>query len=103
MKSLVLAGLFLLLASTPIAAHAGHTHRYMGTILTATGSELSLKTTDGKTISFKLDETTRILKGKAPGGAKDLEPGVRAVVEADGGKEPALAKSIKVAEKKTEK
>jgi hypothetical protein len=85
------------LAASPIAAHEGHTHRYMGTIASATDTRLTLKTTDGKTVAFKLDETTRIVKGKETAGVKDLATGARAVVEADGGKEPALAKTIKLA------
>lgn len=97
MKRLGLLFAALLLVSAPIAAHEGHAHRYMGTIATASDSELSLKTTDGKTITFKLDETTRITKGKAPGGVKDLAVGARAVVEADGGKAPQTAKTIKIA------
>jgi hypothetical protein len=102
MKSLVLAAaIALVVASAPVAAHEGHVHRYMGTIAAATDSQLSLKTTDGKTITFKLDETTRITRGKVAGGVKDLEPGARAVIEADGGKEPALAKTIKLAAGKT--
>lgn len=100
LKRLVLLSAVGVLAAAPIAAHEGHVHRYMGTIATASDSQLSLKTTDGKTLTFKLDETTKIVRGKAPGGVKDLEPGTRAVIEAEGGKEPALAKTIRVAESK---
>lgn len=99
MKSLARVAVALVLACAPLAAHEGHVHRYMGTIASASNSQLSLKTTDGKTVTFKLDETTRILRGKAAAGVKDLEPGERAVVEADGGKEPSLARTIKLAEK----
>src|SRR5574338_475433 len=101
MKSLAALAVAFLLIAVPLAAHEGHVHRYMGTIASATDSQLSLKTTDGKTVTFKLDESTRITKGKAAAGAKDLEPGVRAVVEAEGGKEPALAKTIKLASART--
>lgn len=96
MKRLALLAL-LLLAPVGIGAHEGHTHRYMGTITAASDSQLSLKTTDGKIVTFKLDEKTRITKGKTAGGAKDLAPGERAVVEADGGKGPRTAKAIKLA------
>jgi hypothetical protein len=96
MKSLARLAVALLLACAPLAAHEGHVHRYMGTIASASDSQLSLKTTDGKSVTFKIDETTRIVRGKAAAGVKDLEPGQRAVVEADGGKEPALAKTIKL-------
>jgi hypothetical protein len=99
-KSFAMAATLVLLLAVPVAAHEGHQHRYMGTIATATDSQLSLKTTDGKTISFKLDETTKIRKGETAGGVKDLVPGARAVVEADGGKEPALAKTIRLAAEK---
>jgi hypothetical protein len=97
MKKLALLALTVLIATAPVAAHEGHTHRYMGTIASASDSELSLKTTDGKTVTFKLNETTRIMRGKEAGGVKDLEPGARVVVEADGGKTPTLAKTIKLA------
>jgi hypothetical protein len=89
----------LVLAASPLAAHEGHAHRYMGTITSASDSQVSLKTTDGKVVSFKVDETTRITKGKVAGGAKDLAVGARAVVEAEGGKEPQVAKTIKLADR----
>jgi hypothetical protein len=96
-KVVLLVGLALLFAPIGLGAHEGHLHRYMGTIATASDSQLSLKTTEGKTLTFKLDEKTRISKGKAAGGAKDLVPGERAVVEAEGGKEPLTARTIKLA------
>jgi hypothetical protein len=97
LKRLMLLAAALVLVALPAAAHEGHTHRYMGTIAAASDSSVSLKTADGKTMSFKLDETTRITKGKAAGGAKDLTVGARAVVEAEGGKPPQVARSIKLA------
>jgi len=97
MKRLTFLVAVLLISSAPLIAHEGHAHHYMGTITAASDSQLSLKTTDGKTVTFKLDETTRITKGKAAGGVKDLAPGERAVVEAEGGKQPALARTIKLA------
>jgi hypothetical protein len=100
LKRLVLFFAIAVLATAPLAAHEGHVHRYMGTIATATDSQLSLKTTDGKTLTFKLDETTKIVRGKVPGGVKDLEPGTRAVIEAEGGKEAVVAKTIRVSESK---
>jgi hypothetical protein len=97
MKSIVLLAALVAWTAPVLSAHEGHLHHYMGTITAASASQLSLKTTDGKTVTFKLDETTRIVKGKAPAGVRDLEPGIRAVVDAEGGKEPTLAKTVKLA------
>ncbi len=84
------------IAAAPVAAHEGHAHRYMGTITTVAPKQLQLKTTSGQTVTFKLDETTRISRGRAKASKEDLKPGVRAVVEADGGAQPATAKTIKL-------
>lgn len=96
MKRLLVLIAALSIGPSLALAHEGHLHRYMGTIATAAGSQLSLETRDGKTVTFKLDEKTRITRGKAGAGVKDLEPGARAVVEAEGGKEPVVAKTIKL-------
>jgi hypothetical protein len=96
LKSLSATTILLMLAAAPIAAHEGHAHRYMGTIAAVTAQQVELKTTAGKTMVFKLDDTTRITRGPEKASKDDLKVGVRAVVEADEGSQPATAKSIKL-------
>jgi hypothetical protein len=63
-------------------AHAGHTHKVMGTVTSfdAAGNKLQIKTTDGRTLDLNVDATTRYRKGSAAAAATDLAPGTRVVV-----------------------
>ncbi len=98
-KSLFGILIALALAVAPLAGHEGHTHRYMGTIATVSGDQLELKTTAGKMMTFKVNDTTRITRGPEKGSKDDLKVGSRAVVEADDGTQPATAKRVKLPSK----
>lgn len=70
-----------------LAAHKGHTHKIMGTILMVHENHLEIATKDGKKATVTLNAKTRILKGKGKATLADLKVGVRVVVEAEGEKE----------------
>lgn len=89
--------------TAPLAAHEGHSHRYMGTISALNGTQVELKTTAGKTVVFKLDDSTRITRGPDKVSRDDLKVGIRAVVEAEEGSKPPTAKTIKLPSAKASK
>ena len=63
-------------------AHEGHPHRFLGTLSSVQGSQLEVKTTDGKTVVFTLDAKTVIQQGRAKAELKELKVGERIVVSA---------------------
>ena len=63
-------------------SHEGHPHRFMGTLSAVTGSQLEIKTTDGKMVVFALDGKSLIQQGRAKAEMKDLKLGERVVVSA---------------------
>ena len=63
-------------------AHEGHPHRFLGTLTSVNGSQLEVKTTDGKTVVFTLDSTSVIQQGRAKADVKELKIGERIVISA---------------------
>ena len=82
-KRIGIATLLLMLISTPIAqAHEGHSHaRTMGTVSALEPDHLVVQTTDGESVSLRLDEHTKYRNGDQPATATDLKVGDRVVVE----------------------
>ena len=76
------AAAFVLLLSVAAVAHEGHPHRFLGTLSAVQGSQIEVKTTDGKTVAFTLDQKTLIQQGKAKADVKELKIGERIVVSA---------------------
>ena len=77
-----IASALVLWLSAGAFAHQGHPHRFMGTLSAVKGSQLEVKTTDGKTLVFVLDGKSVIQQGRARAEVKDLEVGERIVVSA---------------------
>jgi len=78
----VAAAAFTLLLSVAAVAHEGHPHRFLGTLSAVQGSQIEVKTTDGKTVVFTLDQKTVIQQGRAKADVKELKLGERIVVSA---------------------
>jgi hypothetical protein len=89
---------FLMIAA-PAFAHEGHVHKFMGTISSVHEGQLTVKTTDGKQVTFMVGDKTEILRGTAKASTSDLTEGTRVVVEAEGGKALATAKRIRLGTK----
>jgi hypothetical protein len=89
----------VLMIAAPAFAHEGHIHKYMGTISSVHERQVTVKTTDGKQVTFTVGDKTEIVRGTTKAGTSDLTQGTRVVVEAEGGKEPMVAKLIRLAEK----
>ena len=60
-------------------AHEGHAHTVMGTISSIDGTNLMVKTTDGKMTMVMMDAKTKISQGKTKLDAKALKVGDRVV------------------------
>lgn len=85
----------LLFVAAVAFAHEGHTHKIMGTVTAVDNEQVTVRATDGKAVSIRLDADTKYRKGDEPGAAADLKVGSRVVVEAAG--KDQLAKTIYLA------
>ncbi|NOT28683.1 MAG: hypothetical protein HOP16_21585 [Acidobacteria bacterium] len=81
-RVVAIASALVLWLSVAAFAHEGHPHRFMGTLSAVTGTQLEVKTTDGKTVVFALDGKSVIQQGRAKAELKDLKVGERIVVSA---------------------
>jgi len=89
--------LTLALAAPAIAvAHKGHDQKVMGTVSSIAGTNLMVKTTDGKTMTVLLDAKTKITRGKATVAVSELKVGDRIVATGPGEKETVTAKTLQV-------
>jgi hypothetical protein len=81
-RVVAIAAAFALLLSVAAFAHEGHPHRFLGTLSGVHGKQLEIKTTDGKTVVFTLDEKSVIQQGRVKTDMKELKVGERIVVSA---------------------
>ena len=75
--------------ATTVAAHEGHAHKVMGTVVSITAEQIEVTTADGKKEAIPLTKQTVFKKDKAAATAKDVMAGmhvVLSVVEKDGKK-----------------
>jgi hypothetical protein len=77
--AIALAG--ALVISGAARAHEGHPHKVMGTVSSIDGKNVTLKTTDGKTVTVVLGAKTKIIQGKKTVEATALKVGDRLVAE----------------------
>jgi hypothetical protein len=85
-------------AAVPLAAHEGHARSMMGTI-TAVHPDMKhveLKTSDGKTSGFYVDDATKFTQGTKALSLSDLKPGQRVVVSARTEGTKMIAATVKV-------
>ena len=107
--STVFAAALALAILVPAAAraHDGHVHKVMGTITSISGTNLMVKTTDGKTMMVMLDAKTAITQGKAKVTLTALKVGDRLVAEGPEDKGMLTATTIQLGtpapDKKAEK
>ena len=83
--------------TAPAAAHEGHTHKILGTVVSLQGDHLDVKTTDGKTVTVTLNGKTAIVRGTTKLDRTALKPGERVSVDANEQKKVMVASSIKLA------
>ena len=70
-----------LVVPAAVLAHGAHVHKVVGTVATVDGSKMTVKTTDGKTVTVVLNAKTRITQGKVKADAAALRAGSRLVAE----------------------
>ena len=79
------AGIALIVAlalHSVVFAHAGHPHRFMGTVSAVQDEQIEVKLTDGTIVTFALDEKTIYRQGKTQVIGKLPKDGERVVVSA---------------------
>ena len=90
-----------LLAAVVIAprmarAHEGHEHTVMGTIASIDGTNLMVKTADGKQTMVMMDAKTKITQGKTKVDAKALKVGDRVVAKGAEEQSMIMATTVQV-------
>jgi hypothetical protein len=78
-------------------AHEGHIHKALGTIATVQGEHVSIKTTDGKTLTVMLNKETTVMRGKTKLDATALKVGERISVDYMEENKMMMAHAIKLA------
>jgi hypothetical protein len=85
-------------AAVQLVAHEGHAHSMMGTV-TAVHPDMKhveMKTPDGKTSGFYVDDATKFTQGTKALSLSDLKPGQRVVVSARTEGTKMIAATVKV-------
>ena len=77
-------------------AHEGHDHTVMGTIASIDGTNLMVKTADGKQTMVMMDAKTKITQGATKLDAKALKVGDRVVASGPEDKGMISAETVKV-------
>ena len=85
-----------LLAPRFARAHEGHDHTVMGTIASIDGTNLMVKTADGKQTMVMMDAKTKITQGTTKLDVKGLKVGDRVVASGPEDKGMISAETVKV-------
>jgi hypothetical protein len=83
------------LAVSAIAVEA-HEHKVLGTLKTAAADHVLMTTTEGKTVTVKLNARTKVIKGKEPVKIETVKEGTRLVVTTESDDDPYTAELIQV-------
>lgn len=73
----VLAALVVLAVPGALLAHG---KMVMGTVTAVDANAIEVKTTDGKTVKFKLTDKTKYMKGEKEAASGDVKPGLKVSV-----------------------
>ena len=93
---LAAAAILLVLGIQQLSAHDGHTHNVMGTVRERQSHQLQVATTDGKTVTIVLNDKTKVLRDKQVLTVAEIVVGQRVVVDVGNGKEPLVARQVKL-------
>ena len=86
----------VLIAPRVARAHEGHDHTVMGTIASIDGTNLMVKTADGKQTMVMMDAKTKITQGKTKLDAKALKVGDRVVAKGAEEQSMIMAATVQV-------
>ena len=96
-KYTIVAAALALMMIIPAAARAHEGDKtVMGTVSSIDGTNLMVKTADGKTVMVMMDAKTKITQGKTKLDAKALKVGDRVVAAGPEEKEMIMAETVKV-------
>jgi hypothetical protein len=102
LTKIAIAATFALALAPLVSAHEGHDHKIMGTVAAVHDTSVDVKGADGKTSTVTLNDKTKILQGTTAVKAVDIKEGTRVVITATGGgKDPFVAKEVRIAVAKT--
>jgi hypothetical protein len=79
-RRLTAIAIVMMLAAVPALAHPGHQHKVMGTVSAVRNNALDVKGTDGKALTIRLTDKTRIVRNTTVLKAGDIKVGSRVVV-----------------------
>jgi preprotein translocase subunit YajC len=79
-----------------VRAHEGHDHTVMGTVSSIDGTNLMVKTGDGKTVMVMMDAKTKITQGATAVDIKSLKVGDRVVAAGPEEQGMVTAKTVKL-------
>jgi hypothetical protein len=85
-----------LLAPVVARAHEGHAHKALGTVSAVNGDHVTVKTTDGKTITVMVDKKTAVTRGKEKLAADAVKVGERVSVDYMQEKDMLMAQAVKL-------
>lgn len=93
MRQLIAMATFaaLLVAAAPALAHE---HKVLGTVTAAAADHLTIKTTQGKDATIKIDGKTKVRRASAAIKPESLTPGTRVVVTTVSDESPYVAMAI---------
>lgn len=77
-------------------AHEGHDKTVMGTVSSIDGTNLMVKTADGKTVMVMMNAETKVTQGKTKLDAKALKVGDRVVASGPEDKNMITAETVKL-------
>ncbi len=77
-------------------AHEGHAHTVMGTVSSVDGTNLMVKTADGKTVMVMMDAKTKVTQGKTKLELSAIKIGARVVAAGPEDKAMIMAETVKV-------
>jgi len=90
-RLVMLALAVLALAAAPAFAHE---HKVLGTVKAAAADHLTIKTTDGKEATIKIDSKTKVTRENVSIKPESLGPGTRVVVTTVSDESPYMAMAI---------
>lgn len=76
-----LMAVVLLLAAATAFAHAGHHHKYLGTVTAIHETHVTIRTTDDKNVTFEVTKETAFKRGDAAAKRAEMTVGTRVAVE----------------------
>ena len=88
--------LLLTLAAGEAAAHDGHIHTIMGTVMARDDKHLEVRTPSGEVLSIAVTEKTTTVRDKKKIAFSEVQVGRRVVVGIGNGEDPLIAGEIQV-------